>query len=77
MQSVLLVILVIPPGKMKLPVCCVGLVGNNLSNPLTDVSRHREQTSATTGAKLFPNVELFIQVTVWSQLEKFCTRNLF
>lgn len=76
-QSVLLVIPAIHPGKMQLQVCCVGLVGNNLSNPLTDVSRHREQISATTGAKFFPNVELFIQVTVWSQMEKFCTRNLF
>lgn len=58
-------------------VCCVGLLRNNLSNALTDVSLHRGQISAGTGVNLFSNAELLIQITVWSQLEKFCTRNCF
>lgn len=35
-QSVFLVIPAILPGKMQLPVCCVGLVRNNLNNDTGD-----------------------------------------
>lgn len=59
LESILLVTLATPPGKTQLSVHCVGRVRNKLINLLTDVSRHKGQTSARICVSSFPNAELF------------------
>lgn len=76
LQGILLAIPAASPGNMQLPIRSVGPVRTNLSSLLTDASWHKGQTSARTRHGFFPNVELVVQVTVWPQVEKFCTRTL-